>query len=156
MPDARPKALVIAIDGPAASGKGTLSRRLAEHLHFAHLDTGSLYRAVGLAVLRAGGDPSNAAQATEAAYALHPETTPRVLADPALRADEVASAASQVAVVPAVREALLAFQRDFAAYPPQALAAPCWTAAISARSSAPTPTRNFSSPLPLKQEPNGA
>jgi cytidylate kinase len=118
MPEARPNTLVIAIDGPAASGKGTLSRRLAEHLHFAHLDTGSLYRAVGLAVLRSGGDPSNAAQATEAAYALHPETTPRVLADPALRADEVASAASQVAIVPAVREALLAFQRDFAAYPP--------------------------------------
>ena len=76
MPDARPKTLVIAIDGPAASGKGTLARRLAQHLHFAHLDTGSLYRAVGLAVLRAGGDPSNAGQATEAAYALHPETTP--------------------------------------------------------------------------------
>src|SRR5690349_15462513 len=112
------KTVVIAIDGPAASGKGTLSRRLADRLHFAHLDTGSLYRAVGLAVLRVGGDPADPDQAERAALALHPETTPRVLADPALRADEVAAAASKVAAIPAVRLALLDFQRGFAAKPP--------------------------------------
>lgn len=118
MPEAAHGALVVAIDGPAASGKGTLARRLADRLHFAHLDTGSLYRAVGLAVIRSGGDPGNAAAATAAARALHPETTPRVLADPALRGDEIAAAASKVAVVPEVRTALLAFQRGFASNPP--------------------------------------
>ena len=66
MPEAAHGALVVAIDGPAASGKGTLARRLADLLHFAHLDTGSLYRAVGLAVIRAGGDPGDAAAATAA------------------------------------------------------------------------------------------
>src|SRR3954467_14664126 len=100
IPPMRPRALVVAIDGPAASGKGTLARRLAQHLRFAHLDTGSLYRAVGLAVRGAGGAPANPALAREAPYALHPETTPGVLPDRARRPDEVASAASQGGVVP--------------------------------------------------------
>jgi CMP/dCMP kinase len=110
--------LVVAIDGPAASGKGTLARRVAERLGFDHLDTGALYRAVGLEVLRAGGDPGSAEAAIGAARALHPERTPRRLLDPDLRGDAVASAASRVAAVPEVRAALLDFQRDFAARPP--------------------------------------
>ncbi|MBP2313676.1 (d)CMP kinase [Azospirillum soli] len=108
--------LVIAIDGPAASGKGTLSKRVAAAYGFAHLDTGALYRAVGVSVIRAGGDPADAEAATRAALDLHPEDG--ILSDPALRTDEAAQAASKVAVVPAVREALLAFQRRFAEMPP--------------------------------------
>ena len=108
--------LVIAIDGPAASGKGTLAKRVAKAYGFAHLDTGALYRAVGVSVLRAGGDPADAAAATRAARDLHPEDG--ILADPALRTDEAAQAASKVAAVPEVREALLDFQRRFAERPP--------------------------------------
>lgn len=108
---------VVAIDGPAASGKGTLARRIAAHFNLAWLDTGLLYRAVGLGVLRAGGTPADTALATAVAEALHPEQA-AVLADPDLRTDVVAAAASQVAAVPGVRAALLAFQRRFAAVPP--------------------------------------
>ena len=105
---------VIAIDGPAASGKGTLARRIAQALGFAHLDTGTLYRAVGLAVLKRGEDPSNADAATRAVQALDLS----LLEDPALRSADTGVAASKVAAIPAVREALLAFQRNFAANPP--------------------------------------
>ena len=107
---------VIAIDGPAASGKGTLAKRLARHLGFAHLDTGKIYRAVGLAVLRAGADPSDPAAAETAARALQPDA----LEDPELGGDQAAAAASQVAALPGVRQALLAFQRQFAQHPPNA------------------------------------
>lgn len=107
---------IIAIDGPAASGKGTLSKRVAAAYGFAHLDTGALYRAVGIGVLRAGGDPANAELATRVARDLHPEDG--ILNDPDLRGDEAAQAASKVAAVPAVREALLDFQRRFASDPP--------------------------------------
>ena len=110
------RSMVVAIDGPAARGKGTLSRRIAEHYGFAHLDTGALYRAVGLAVVRAGGDPADAIAATEAARKLTPGDD--ILSDPALRHDTAAQAASKVAVVPEVREALLDFQRRFASNPP--------------------------------------
>jgi len=106
--------MIIAVDGPAASGKGTLARRIAQQMGFAHLDTGKLYRAVGLAVIRGGGDPSDAGAAEAAAKALDP----RALDDPALAGDEAAQAASKVAAIPAVRAALLKFQRDFAADPP--------------------------------------
>jgi len=105
---------VIAVDGPAASGKGTVSRMLAKELGYAYLDTGKLYRAVGLAVLRAGGDPSNPADAEPAARALDPA----VLDDLALKSDEAAAAASKVAAIDGVRAALLQFQRNFAANPP--------------------------------------
>ncbi len=107
---------VIAIDGPAASGKGTLARRLAAHFGFAHLDTGALYRAVGVAVLRAGGDPADTSRALSAAQALSADDP--VFADPALRGDDAAQAASQVAAMPEVRAALLDFQQAFAARPP--------------------------------------
>ncbi|NBC33552.1 MAG: (d)CMP kinase [Alphaproteobacteria bacterium] len=105
--------MIIAVDGPAASGKGTLARRLADRFGLPHLDTGLLYRATGLAVLKAGGDPADEADAVRAAETLSTET----LADPALREDRAANAASQVAAIPGVRAALLAFQRDFAARP---------------------------------------
>lgn len=106
--------MIIAIDGPAASGKGTLARRLAARLGYAYLDTGLLYRAVGVAVLRAGADPADAAAATAAARALDPAR----LDDPELRLDHAGAAASKVAAIPGVRAALLAFQRAFAARPP--------------------------------------
>lgn len=106
--------LVIAIDGPAASGKGTLARRIAEHFGYAYLDTGSLYRAVGFAVLQAGGDPADAAAAEKAARSLDVA----LLTDDRLRNDQVAQAASKVAAIPEVRAALLEFQRDFAQHPP--------------------------------------
>ena len=98
------KAVVVAIDGPAASGKGTLSQRIADAFGFAHLDTGVLYRAVGVSVLRAGGDPADSAAAARAAYELHPEHP--ILQEVALRTDEAAQAASKVAAVPEVRAAL--------------------------------------------------
>ena len=106
--------MIIAIDGPAASGKGTLAKRLAEHFGFAHLDTGKLYRAVGLAVLQAGEDPEDTVAAERAANALAPSD----LDNPALSGDDAAVAASKVAAIPAVRDALLAFQRRFAESPP--------------------------------------
>lgn len=106
--------IVIALDGPAASGKGTLAKRLARHFDFAHLDTGKLYRAVGMAVLRSGGDPEDEDAAVDAARALDPA----VLSDPALSGDEAADAASKVAVMPDVRAALTDFQRGIAEIPP--------------------------------------
>jgi CMP/dCMP kinase len=109
--------MIIAIDGPSASGKGTLSKRLAIHLGFAHLDTGKIYRAVGMMVVRSGGDPADESVALQAAQSLEPST----LADPALGADEAAVAASKVAAITSVRDVLLQFQRDFAAAPPGGL-----------------------------------
>jgi cytidylate kinase len=106
--------MIIAVDGPSAAGKGTLSRRLAAHFGLAHLDTGALYRAVGLAVLRAGGDPADPDTCVAAAKALDHET----LDDPQIRSEHTAAAASKLAPIPEVRAVLLAFQRDFAAHPP--------------------------------------
>jgi CMP/dCMP kinase len=109
--------LIIAIDGPSASGKGTIAKNLAKHFGFAHLDTGLLYRAVGMDVVRSGGDPSDAKLAERAALALDPAK----LNDPVLRGDEASVAASKVAAIPAVRVALLKFQKDFCASPPGGL-----------------------------------
>ncbi len=106
--------MIIAIDGPAAAGKGTLAKRLAEHFGLALLDTGLLYRAVGMKLVRAGFDPEDAEAATEAARGLGPAD----LEAGDLRGDEAAQAASKVAAVPGVRAALLDFQRGFAAAPP--------------------------------------
>ena len=103
--------LTIAIDGPAASGKGTLARRLAAILGLPHLDTGLLYRAVGRRVLDAGADPADERAATAAAEALEAADLQR--AD--LRGPVADTASSLVASVPGVRAALLAFQRRFAA-----------------------------------------
>jgi cytidylate kinase len=100
---------VIAVDGPAAAGKGTLARRLAAHLGLAYLDTGLLYRATGRRVLDAGADPRDALAAQAAARGL----TPADLARGDLRGPEADMAASAVAAQPGVRAALLDWQRDF-------------------------------------------
>jgi CMP/dCMP kinase len=102
--------MIIAIDGPAASGKGTLGKCIAAHYGLAHLDTGKLYRAVARDTLAGGGDPSDAEAAFAAAKALDPKT----LADPALIDGKLGEAASLVARHPGVRDALLAYQRSFA------------------------------------------
>jgi cytidylate kinase len=107
-------AFVVAIDGPAASGKGTLARRLARHFGLAHLDTGRLYRATALIVLDEGAEPSDPMAAERAAR----RVTAGLLGDPRLDAETIVAKASVVAAIPAVRRALLDFQRDFAVHPP--------------------------------------
>jgi len=110
--------MIIAVDGPAASGKGTIARRLAERFGLAYLDTGMLYRAVGLATARGGGIAADGTvdvrQATEQARRV-PEMD---LDDPSLRSDEASAAASQVAALPPVRDALFKMQQTFAKEPP--------------------------------------
>ncbi|HEY4164429.1 MAG TPA: d(CMP) kinase [Dongiaceae bacterium] len=105
--------LVIAIDGPAAAGKGTLARRLAVHYGLAYLDSGSLYRGVALSLLRQGLESPTESEATAAAKALRPE----ILGDPGLRDERTGALASKVAPIPALRAALLDWQRDFAKAP---------------------------------------
>jgi cytidylate kinase len=109
-PDPKKGGFVITVDGPSAAGKGTLARRLAAHFGFDFLDTGALYRGVGLSVLRQKLDPADEKAATSAARALKPD----ILVDPALRAEATSSAASKVAAIPSVRAAILNWQRDFA------------------------------------------
>lgn len=103
--------LIVAVDGPAAAGKGTLARRLAAHFGLPYLDTGLLYRATGRRVLDAGADPADSAAAERAARALAPADFDRT----DLRNPAVDAAASRVAAIPAVRAALLDFQRGFGA-----------------------------------------
>jgi CMP/dCMP kinase len=102
--------MIIAIDGPAASGKGTLAKRIAAHFGLAHLDTGLLYRAVARDVQAAGGALDDAVAAETAARTLDPDS----LDDPGLRGPGLGEAASIVARIPAVRTALLDLQRRFA------------------------------------------
>ncbi len=109
--------MIVAIDGPSAAGKGTLSRRLAAALGYHHLDTGLLYRAVGARLLATGIDPADAAAATRAAEGLGADD----IAREGLREEHVGRAASIVAANPGVRAALVAFQRRFAARPPGAV-----------------------------------
>jgi len=109
--------MIIAIDGPAASGKGTLGKRLAAHYGLRHLDTGLLYRAVAKAVLDAGKRPQDENAALAAALTLDPAR----FDEAALKAPAVGEAASIVSAMPQVRAALLAFQRQFAATPPGAV-----------------------------------
>jgi CMP/dCMP kinase len=109
--------MIIAIDGPAASGKGTLAMRVAAHFGLAHLDTGLLYRAVARDVRRAGATLEDEAAAVTAARNLDPTT----LCDPVLRGVGAGDAASIVARVAGVRAALLEFQRAFARKPPGAV-----------------------------------
>jgi CMP/dCMP kinase len=114
-----PTPMIIAVDGPAASGKGTLARKLADHFDFAYLDTGALYRAVALTVLRAGGQPEDTDAALAAAEHLDLEKLQQADFARALRTAETGLAASLVAAKPDVRAAILQAQRDFAARPPQ-------------------------------------
>ena len=109
--------MIIAIDGPAASGKGTLGKRLAAHYGYRHLDTGLIYRAVAKAMLDAGAVLTDEARAAAIAEALDPG----LFGDPALKSQAVGEAASVVSALPRVRDALLAFQRSFAAGPPGAV-----------------------------------
>ncbi len=109
--------MIIAIDGPAASGKGTLARRIAAHYGLHHLDTGLLYRAVAKAVLDAGYPADDVARASAAAAAIDPEK----FDENALKAHAIGEASSVVAAIPQVRKALLDYQRAFAARPPGAV-----------------------------------
>jgi CMP/dCMP kinase len=103
--------MMIAVDGPSAAGKGTLARGLAKHFGLHFLDTGTLYRMVGLSVMRGSGDPVSAARSLN----------PADFQDAELRDETVAQAASKVAQIPAVRAALLDFQRAFAQKKPGAV-----------------------------------
>ena len=109
--------MIIAVDGPAAAGKGTIARALARHFGYHFLDTGSLYRMVGLAVLQKGGNPGDSATAIAAASLLNPAK----FRDEDLRNETVGAAASVVAVIPEVRTALLNLQRSFARKAPGAV-----------------------------------
>jgi CMP/dCMP kinase len=109
--NATPVKPIVAIDGPAAAGKGTLARRLAAELGLPYLDTGLLYRAVGRRVTDGGGNPADTAQAEAAARALSADD---LLRDD-LRGPVADAAAAAVAAIPGVRQALLAFQHRFAA-----------------------------------------
>ena len=109
--------MIVAIDGPAASGKGTLGRRLAAHYGLRHLDTGLLYRAVAKAMIDAGKASDDSAAAIAAARAFDPAR----LDEAALKTDAVGNVASIISAMPEVRAALIAFQRQFAATPPGAV-----------------------------------
>lgn len=109
--------MIIAIDGPAASGKGTLGKRLAAHYGLAHLDTGLIYRAVAKALIDAGQSPGDVKAAAAAAKALDPSH----FDEGELKAHTISEAASIVSAIPQVRAALLAFQREFAARAPGAV-----------------------------------
>ena len=108
------KSIVIAVDGTAASGKGTLAKKLAAHFGFAHLDSGALYRLTALAVLAAKGDPKNQADALKGAQSMDLS----LAGDLSIRTDVVGQAASHVAAIPVVRQALLDFQQSFLSHPP--------------------------------------
>ena len=108
------KGVVIAVDGPAASGKGTLSKNLANHFGFARLDTGLIYRAVGMKVWNGGGDFEDKNRAILAAE----EVSYYDLDLESLRTETAGVAASKVAIIPEVRKVLLTFQRNFLANPP--------------------------------------
>ncbi len=109
--------MIVAIDGPAASGKGTIGKRLAAHYGLRHLDTGLLYRAVAKTVLDAGQKPDNAPAAIAAAQSLDPSR----FDEATLKSAEVGEAASYVSAIPQVRAALVGFQRSFAVSKPGAV-----------------------------------
>lgn len=109
--------MIITVDGPAAAGKGTVARALARHYKLNFLDTGTLYRRVGLAMQKTGAAETDAAAALHLAGSLHRQPWK----DEELRTETVAYLASVVAAMPEVRNALLGFQRDFAAKPPGAV-----------------------------------
>ncbi len=109
--------MIVAVDGPSAAGKGTVARAIAERLGYHFLDTGRLYRMVGLTMLRNGADPGDTDLATNIAATLDPSQ----FSDIDLRSEQVAAAASRVSANPAVREKLLEFQRAFAQRKPGAV-----------------------------------
>ena len=109
--------MIIAIDGPSASGKGTIAKALAKHFGYDYLDTGALYRMVGLSVMRRALDPRD----EEACAAIAASLDPTHFVDSELRGELVGGYASKVAILPKVRAALLAFQRSFAQRQPGAV-----------------------------------
>lgn len=121
---------VIAIDGPSASGKGTLARKLADALNYAYLDTGAVYRLVALRVIETNANPENAAEAIEAAKWVEQHFEPEQLQNPALRNDNVAVATSKASAHPDVRAVLMAIQRNFAAHPPLIKGRPAFAGAV--------------------------
>jgi cytidylate kinase len=108
------QSIVIAVDGTAASGKGTLAKKLAAHFGYAHLDSGALYRLAAYSVMQSHGDPKNEADALRGAQTMDFN----LAGDPRIRTDFVGQAASFVAAIPAVRAALFDFQRNFLEHPP--------------------------------------
>ncbi len=110
--DRAARRILIAVDGPAASGKGTIARSLASHFGLPHMDTGALYRAVALNLWRWGGDPASEFEAVRACGDIGSNTD-----DPELRSEPVSKIASLISAYPMVRAALLERQRDFAARP---------------------------------------
>lgn len=118
-----PQRLIVAVDGPAAAGKGTLAVGLARRMGLGYLDTGALYRAVALAVIESGGNTDRAEDAALAVDIVRRNLTPEFLSAPDLRRPDVAATASKVAAMPVVRQALLDFQRDFARNPKWAFTA---------------------------------
>ena len=104
--------MIIAVDGPAASGKGTVARALARHFSLPHLDTGLLYRAVGLNLLRWGGDPDSEFAALRAC-----DFSQTDFADPELKSEAAGGIASRISVYPSVRTALVERQRNFSDQP---------------------------------------
>ena len=106
------KGLIIAVDGPAASGKGTIAKALARHFKLPHMDTGLLYRAVALNLWRWGGDPGNEFAALRASHELGVDPD-----DPELRSETVSQIASAISLYPSVRTALLSRQQEFAGQP---------------------------------------
>lgn len=116
--------VVIAVDGTAASGKGTLAKLLASHFGFAHLDSGKLYRRVALAVLQSGGSPDNESDACKAVASVLADGG-NATADPRLLSDDISAAASRVAAIGQVRAELLELQRQFARHPPRGAPGAC-------------------------------
>ena len=110
--------VIIAVDGTAASGKGTLAKKMADRLGYAYLDTGALYRAIAFATLEMGGDPTSPIDVAPALIIVKRNLTPELLANPALRTPKISDAASKVAALPVVREGLVDIQRNFAKNPP--------------------------------------
>ncbi len=105
--------MLIAVDGPLASGKGTIARHLSQWYHLPYLDTGLLYRACALGVLRKNGDPEDEETALKSARTVDQ----KALDDPELRSARIGAAASKVAAIPAVRQALMDYQQNFARIP---------------------------------------
>lgn len=125
--------MIIAIDGTSASGKGTLAKRLQTALDAAYLDTGALYRTVGLLALEQKADMTSESQMAEIVRSLSPDKLLQFQEDPRIRTQEVAEAASKVAAIPAVRQGLLAAQRDFASHPIKADGTPAKVAVLDGR-----------------------
>lgn len=112
------KPIIIAIDGNAASGKGTLAKRLAAALDCAHMDTGSLYRLTALRLMEEGDDPADESRAVAAATALSRSYRPEDSDNPEIRTDAVGNITSKISAIPAVRAQILELQRNFATQPP--------------------------------------